>query len=112
MSIETKLNIFKRIGNITAPGVCHGDDIGYLFKTKLSPDLKPGSLEEMSVKRFVKYWTSFAKSGNPGPEWKAVNKNEINFVDIGEDITTGSNPEAERMEFWKNIYSINPLFSV
>nr|CAH60168.1 putative esterase [Tribolium freemani] len=114
MSVETKLNVFKRIGNIRAPGVCHGDDIGYLFKTKLSPELKTGSLEEISMKRFVKFWTTFARSGSPsadGPEWKPINKKEINFIDIGENITVGVNPEPERMKVWADIYNSNPLFT-
>ncbi|XP_063921165.1 juvenile hormone esterase-like [Zophobas morio] len=115
MSADTSLNIFKKIGKISAPGVCHGDDIGYLFKTKVSPPLNPGSVEELSVKRFVTYWTNFAKYGNPNskelsgnPEWKPVKPSEINFVDIGEKLTANVNPEFDRMEFWKNIYSNHP----
>ncbi|RZC36374.1 COesterase and/or Abhydrolase 3 domain containing protein, partial [Asbolus verrucosus] len=41
MSVDTKLNVFKKFGNINAAGVAHGDDLGYLFKTKISPELKP-----------------------------------------------------------------------
>jgi carboxylesterase type B len=100
-------------------GVSHGDDIGYLFKTKLTPELQPGSLEELSVNRFVKYWTNFAKFGNPNlkgksdaPEWKPVKRDEINFIDIGENITAGTNPESERMQFWRDIFSIKPQYSI
>jgi carboxylesterase type B len=119
MSVESKLNLFKKIGSITAPGVSHGDDIGYLFKTKLTPELQSGSLEELSVNRFVKYWTNFAKFGNPNPkdksdapEWKPVKPDEINFIDIGENITAGTNPESERMQFWRDIFSIKPQYSI
>lgn len=103
----------KRLSNITAPGVAHGDDIGYLFKTKLSSELQPGSLEEISVRRFVKIWTSFAKNGNPDiPEWKRVTKNEINFIDIGEKLTPRVNPEPERMKFWEELYKNKPLYTI
>jgi carboxylesterase type B len=119
MSIETKLNLFKTIGNIKAPGVSHGDDIGYLFKSKMTPKLEPGSLEALSVRRFVKYWTNFAKCGNPNsedildaPEWKPVKKDQLNLIDIGERISTDVNPEPERMKFWKEIFSIKPSYIV
>jgi carboxylesterase type B len=119
MSIESKLNLIKKVKNIIAPGVSHADDIGYLFKTKFLPEVQPGSLEEISFNRFVKYWTTFAKSGNPnlkdrsdGPEWKPVKRDEINFLDIGKNVTAGVDPESERMQFWRDIFSIKPEYTV
>jgi carboxylesterase type B len=100
-------------------GVSHGDDLGYLFKTNITPEIQGGSLEELSINRFVKYWTNFAKFGNPNPqdkseapEWKPVTRNEINFIDIGENITADVDPEPERMQFWRDICSINPEYAV
>jgi carboxylesterase type B len=104
---------------VVSKGVSHADDIGYLFKTKFLPEVQPGSLEEISVNRFVKYWTTFAKSGNPnlkdrsdGPEWKPVKRYEINFLDIGKNVTAGVDPESERMQFWRDIFSIKPEYTV
>ncbi|CAH1365806.1 unnamed protein product [Tenebrio molitor] len=119
MSLESELNVYKKAGGITAPGVSHGDDLGYLFKTNITPEIQGGSLEELSINRFVKYWTNFAKFGNPNlqdkskaPEWKPVTRNEINFIDIGENITADVDPEPERMQFWRDICSINPEYAV
>lgn len=95
-------------------GVCHADDVGYLFTSFLSPKLEPGSIEETSVRRFVKLWTNFAKTGNPTPEedellmkvqWKAVTKEENYFLDIGKELKTGTNPDFERMQFWDSVYA-------
>jgi hypothetical protein len=31
----------------------------------LTPDIEPGSDEDVGIKRFVKLWTNFAKFGDP-----------------------------------------------
>jgi carboxylesterase type B len=117
MSIETSLNMMKNIFGIEEPGVCHADDLGYLFKNMLTPNVEPGSEEDIGLKRFVKLWTNFAKFGDPNPKgndpvidikWKPVTKSEINFLDIGKNLITGLNPEAERMRFWEDILKVNP----
>jgi carboxylesterase type B len=100
-------------------GVSHGDDVGYLFKSNMTPQIQGESLEELSINRFVKYWTNFAKFGNPNlqdkskaPEWKPVKRNETNFIDIGENITAHVDPEPERMQFWRDTFSIIPEYAV
>nr|CAH64510.1 putative esterase [Tribolium castaneum] len=117
MSIETDLNLFKNMFSITEPGVSHADDLGYLFTNLLTPDIEEGSDEDIAVKRFVKLWTNFAKNGNPNPSeenplinvtWKPVTRNEMNFLDIGTKLTTGVDPDSERMAFWQRILKINP----
>jgi carboxylesterase type B len=99
-------------------GASHIDDVGYLFKSTWTPEIQPGSLEELSINRLVKYWTNFAKFGNPnlkdksdGPEWKPVKGNEINFIDIGDQITAGVDPKSQRMKFWRDIFSIKPEYT-
>ncbi|RZB94407.1 COesterase, Abhydrolase 3, and/or DUF2424 domain containing protein [Asbolus verrucosus] len=95
MSIETTLNFFKQI-----------------LKIK-----EPGSQEDTSYKRFVRLWTNFAKYGNPTPKdndpllnvvWKPVTGEEIDFLDIGENLVATSNPEPERINFWKNLFAESP----
>ncbi|XP_044265017.1 juvenile hormone esterase-like isoform X1 [Tribolium madens] len=113
-----KKNFFMKIANSLPnnrpTGVCHADDLGYLFPSFLSPKLQPDSIEELSVRRFVKLWTNFAKTGNPTPEndqllmnvqWSPVTKEENHFIDIGKELKTGTNPDFERMQFWDTIYS-------
>nr|UVK78555.1 carboxylesterase [Anoplophora glabripennis] len=115
MSLEAELNVIKHFTKITAPGACHADDLGYLFKAILTPPIQPGSIEEISLRRFVKLWTNFAKYGNPTPDanelgiiWKPVKQGHLNFIDIGTDLTTGVEPEPKTIPLWKEIYQLNP----
>lgn len=116
MSVESKLNIFKRFGQITNPGACHGDDIGYLFTNSMTIPLIPNSKENISMKRFIKLWTTFAKNGNPNPvdkddlinvNWKPVETKKFHYLNIGDHLTVGFNAEQERMNFWDEIYAVN-----
>lgn len=83
----------------------------------LTPEIEPGSDEDIAVKRFVALWTNFAKYSDPNPKqkhhvidvkWKPVTKSEMNFLDIGKKLTTGVNPDQERMAFWERILNIHP----
>lgn len=65
-----------------------------------------------------KLWTNFAKYGNPTPSdaelgfiWEPVDhvKSETSFVplkslDINKTCRMVSNPDSERIEFWRGIY--------
>ncbi|KAJ3645079.1 hypothetical protein Zmor_022766 [Zophobas morio] len=117
MSVESELNILKKVLKIEVPGVCHIDDIGYLFKTFITPEIKSGTIEETSVNRFVKLWTNFAKFGNPTPNkkdsllttvWKPVTNENLDFLDIGRLLVARRNPYADRMKFWKNLFALSP----
>jgi len=45
-------------------GVCHGDEVGYLFDGSLQDVLlDPESPEVQTTQRFVRLWTNFAKTG-------------------------------------------------
>lgn len=81
-----------------------------------TPDIEKNSVEEIAVLRFVKLWTNFAKCGNPTPDvscsllnicWKPTEKNVLHFLDIGTKLTTGVNPEKERMAFWDEMFNVN-----
>ncbi|KAG5891749.1 hypothetical protein JTB14_012483 [Gonioctena quinquepunctata] len=95
-------------------GAAHADDLLYLFKTGLSPNILKGSKEDGYIQKFVKPWTNFAKYGNPTPEedgvldnvlWRPiVSENMENIFDINETITVTGNLERERMEFWDDLY--------
>ncbi|XP_018575290.1 juvenile hormone esterase-like [Anoplophora glabripennis] len=115
MSLDAGLNIMKIYTKLTNPGASHVDDLGYLFKNDIIPPFQPGSIEDISVRRFVKLWTNFAKYGNPTPDekelgitWKLAEKGQLNFIDIGNELTNQVNPEPERMQLWKEIYQLGP----
>ncbi|GJQ76634.1 hypothetical protein Trydic_g15494 [Trypoxylus dichotomus] len=132
-SVDAKLNFFKAVGKLTGAGAAHGDEMGYQFKTFLSPkEIDVKTIEGRTIYRMVKLWTKFAKSGDPNLHvvdaiidnaWKPVTENQINFLDIrgssssdlanndseseiferGSELVTGVNPNFERIKFWDEL---------
>ncbi|CAH0550114.1 unnamed protein product [Brassicogethes aeneus] len=110
-SLDTELNFLKRLLDISDPGACHVEDIAYLFKGATSPDLKPGSIEETSVRRMTKMWTDFARFGNPTPntntliptKWLPITKEKFNYLRIEKDLKMDVDLERESMEFWSKV---------
>nr|CAD7417647.1 unnamed protein product [Timema poppensis] len=64
-AFDGQLGIFKRmLGVDFIKGVCHGDDLGYLFTSKLnSGHLDPSTPEMKVLSLMVELWTSFARDG-------------------------------------------------
>ncbi|KAJ3645076.1 hypothetical protein Zmor_022763 [Zophobas morio] len=121
VSVESDLNFMKKFLKIEVPGVSHLDDVGYLFKHFATPEIKRGSFETLSIGRFVKLWTNFAKFGNPTPDnkdrllktvWKPVTSTKVDFLDIGQDLVAMVNPDHERMKFWKQLYDESPAAQI
>lgn len=86
----------------------------------LTPDLEPGSLEQVTVHRMTKLWTNFARNGNPNSTtrdpvinvvWKPVEIDAFNYLDIGEKLEALVDPEKERMAFWDSIFKAHPVSS-
>lgn len=59
---DGKLNYLKAKLGITRKGACHGDDGGYLIKSKLLPENIPDT-DKLVRDRLVEMWTNFAKHG-------------------------------------------------
>lgn len=58
------LGLYKRLLNVNRPGVCHGDELGYLFYFGIfNVNLDPTSSETYTKKRMVRLWTNFVKFG-------------------------------------------------
>lgn len=58
------LGLYKRLLNVNRPGICHGDELGYLFYFGFfNVNLDPSSSEIHTKKRMVKMWTNFVKYG-------------------------------------------------
>lgn len=119
MTVNTELNIYKRLTGMTLPGACHADDLGYLFKNIFTAEIDEGSIEDIVQRRFSKMWSNFAHYSHPTPKedplfevvWKPVEKNKINYLEIGEKLVNYANPEPKRMAFWDDIYRVSPLTS-
>ncbi|XP_050307837.1 juvenile hormone esterase-like isoform X2 [Anthonomus grandis grandis] len=120
LSLESDICFYKQLLDIQLPGVCHVDELGYLFRTILTQIPEPNSIEDLTQRRVCRMWTNFAKYGNPTPVkdpllgaiWEPVTKsNHIPFLDIWEDLKVEYNPEIERMMFWDKIYSNGVMVS-
>lgn len=94
-------------------GASHGDDLSYLFKSELNPEIKVGSVEDVAIRRISRLWTNFAKTSDPNSrsidpllnvQWKPISKTEHNFLDFDEALTVGVDPDGDRMTFWHEIY--------
>jgi acetylcholinesterase len=58
------LNLYKRLLNVNRPGVCHGDELGYLFYFGIfNVQIDPISSEALTRKRLIRMWTNFIKFG-------------------------------------------------
>lgn len=133
-SFDGKANFHKRFKNLTIPGKnpayfwciyikydnflgsIHSDEMGYLFTNMAAAYIVPGSPEVKMMRRMTKLWANFARYGDPTPEkdellnveWKPVTNKELNYLDIGEELTMKINPEKERMYFWDEILQSHP----
>ncbi|KAJ8963467.1 hypothetical protein NQ318_018950 [Aromia moschata] len=110
------LNFLKNFSGLhNIPGVFHADDLGYIFKTAITPPIDPGGPDEVTVQRIVRMWTNFAKCDRPLPDpnefgvaWLPVKEGNTNFLDIGSQLVAGVDPDSERMALWKEIFQSCP----
>nr|ASM90852.1 putative juvenile hormone esterase 1 [Colaphellus bowringi] len=100
-------------------GVCHADDLQYLFPIGdgLFPDVTPSEDDKRIAKLLTTLWANFAKTGNPSPEvndlipekWTPYSseKEEYYFIDKhSTEIRHGL--YKERVEFWRSVLN-DPL---
>ncbi|CAG9761610.1 unnamed protein product [Ceutorhynchus assimilis] len=120
LSLESDLCFYKNIIQIELPGVCHVDEMGYLFTTLFTETPSKGTIEDITQRKMCRMWANFARYGNPTPFkdallgiiWEpVVNPNKVAFLDIGDCLKIEYNPEEERMTFWDRIYSSGKLES-
>ncbi|KAJ8707770.1 hypothetical protein PYW07_011447 [Mythimna separata] len=109
-----ELNISKKILNsFGLKNAMHMDELGYLFKNDLQKDVEPTTLDIKMRERMLRLWTNFAKGGNPTPDenhyltvtWLPVTKDNMYYLNIGQELSLETNPDKEKMEFWDNLYS-------
>ena len=88
-------------------GVCHGDDLIYVFDS-LTPPLN--DKDQFVSNLMTTAWTNFAKYGDPTPpdsgyEWVPRIENSHNYFDIsGPDSATKISEEIEeRTALWDQI---------
>lgn len=60
----------------------------------------------------TKLWTNFAKYGEPKFDdvvWKPIDSKSFYYLDLGNDVKIGTNPNKERMEFWDDIFKMHDV---
>ncbi|XP_075833871.1 acylcarnitine hydrolase-like [Microtus pennsylvanicus] len=84
--------------------VDHGDEMAFVFGS--SPlDMKPVFTEEEELlsRRMMKYWTNFARHGNPNseglPNWPKMDDNE-KYLQLDIQPAVGQALKARRLQFW------------
>ncbi|KAF2901468.1 hypothetical protein ILUMI_04718 [Ignelater luminosus] len=96
-------------------GVCHSDDLLYLFNCEsILPDYKPTESDEKVTDLMTTLWANFAKYGNPTPEtdssihvkWEPVQRQKQNyyFIKSDKDVQMAEGLYSERAEFWRNLH--------
>nr|XP_022908461.1 esterase FE4-like [Onthophagus taurus] len=113
-SSDSKLNMWKYSNNVTKnyEGVCHIDDLGYLFPNPNTPKVAydKTSKEYRYIKNTVKLISNFVKFETPTLpderiQWKKVNNKSINYYNINLDNNTrGIGFYKERVMFWCDVY--------
>ncbi|KAF9412841.1 hypothetical protein HW555_008745 [Spodoptera exigua] len=109
-----ELNISKKILNTFGlTRAMHMDELGYLFRNDLQKDVEPTTLDIKMRERMLRLWTNFAKGGNPTPDenhyltvtWLPVTKDNLYYLNLGQELSLGTNPDKEKMDFWDSLYS-------
>ncbi|KAF5288897.1 hypothetical protein FQA39_LY03776 [Lamprigera yunnana] len=98
--------------NATRNGVCHGDELLYLFKNTVDfPNYQPSKSDEEMTDLLVTLWTNFAIYGNPTPpedsslnfKWEPFKEGNENYLHIikADTVKIKQNMLAKRANLWK-----------
>lgn len=111
-SFDGMLNYIKKIFLVLKyEGAMHADELGYLWKMMHAPaPIVPGGKADITKSRMLRMWTNFAKFADPTPQidnlittkWSRVQSRQ-EYMDIGDNLVTGRQPFAERVEMWRQL---------
>jgi len=100
---------------INSYGVCHADELQYLFPIGglLFPTATPSEEDLKVVDVMTTLWFNFAKSGNPTPkktplipvEWRPVTNPSLQYLHIGSssDLRMAENLFPDRVNLWASL---------
>lgn len=102
-------------------GVCHGDELFYLFNLRINGMRNPSFDDEKVGDRILTLWTDFGKYGYAPrvdnyefPRWEPFDTNRMIYLKIGRDLTIGRHYRQREAHFWnqhlRNISGLGPFF--
>jgi len=98
--------------------VAHADILNYVFVFDCAPEFKDDDPDFIMVKRFTKYFTNFARSGNPNTDlneddvkctnkWIPSVKGNIKTLYIDETCSVSDRPYQDRFKLWDKLFPVN-----
>uniref|UniRef100_A0A1L8DM61 Carboxylic ester hydrolase n=1 Tax=Nyssomyia neivai TaxID=330878 RepID=A0A1L8DM61_9DIPT len=104
----------------TVRGVCHADDLSYIFKNIIAKEVPDASTPEFkTIQIMVNLLVSFATNSDPNCEaieptvWHPINQQTTPFRCLNisnNEVTMIDLPETERMALWDSMYKKNQLY--
>ncbi|XP_037945470.1 esterase B1-like isoform X1 [Teleopsis dalmanni] len=92
-------------------GVCHADDVSYIFRGAISGTHITNSPEDLVIRTMINIFTSFAITGNPNCQELAhvnfepvKNSSEIMCLNISHKTEFIKLPELDKMKVWDSFY--------
>ncbi|KAH8250293.1 hypothetical protein KR026_010218, partial [Drosophila bipectinata] len=93
-------------------GVCHADELAYIFVMPTTFKLEKSRPEYSAISRMVAMWVSFASTSNPNCEitkplvdWKPLTQSEPPLLlNIDEDLKIIPQPEYSKLKFYDRLY--------
>ncbi|KAF7996665.1 hypothetical protein HCN44_002311 [Aphidius gifuensis] len=110
---SSSLSSIFAVGDQTDYGICHCDDLLYLFPIRDIGYFKKSSLDNEMVNVMTKFWVNFATYGNPTPnltqeipvEWQPVSTDALEYflIEGPRNFSMSKNLDYERSKFWQTI---------
>ena len=99
-------------------GVCHGDDLFYLFPFSIHgfPTALKTEADRITSRHLLELWANMAKAGQPTPPeakagvaWEAWGPNPpFSHLRIGSGLSMETDPTlARRIDFWNGVTEVN-----
>ncbi|XP_052810175.1 bile salt-activated lipase-like [Mya arenaria] len=93
------------------PGADHGEELAFVFGLQSDPGIKQWELD--LSRKMMKYWSNFAKTGNPNaegqdllfwPEYTLSKQECMSFDKTMDNDSVKQHFYADKVEFWTNVY--------
>nr|ARM65381.1 putative antennal esterase CXE10 [Ectropis obliqua] len=116
LTCKSERNIFAHLAGLSdvvgdRQLVSHADDLFYLFPGKITQKVvKENSPTFTLIDRMTTLWTNFAKYSDPTPDsslgvkWLPYTLKDKHYLDIGNQLAAGVNPDGEDDAFWDSIF--------